>query len=91
MTAVKLKDPESEFDYQIDWSPWLGDDTISTSTWSVDPTGELTIVVDNHDDNQTSVQVSGGVRKSTYRLTNQIVSSGGNTVERTITVRVGDR
>lgn len=34
-----FKDPDAVLDYGVDWTAWLGSDTIVTSTWVVSPTG----------------------------------------------------
>ena len=92
MSETQLKDRDgAPVDYGIDWSDWLGTDTIATSTWTVSPAG-LTIVTNDKTTQATSVQVSGGVRGIVYRLANRIVSvTGGLGPERGITVRVGDQ
>lgn len=94
MTAVKLKDSDSgAIVHQIDWSDWLGDGTITTSAWAVLPAGELVIGTTLIDSTQkfTSAKISDGVAGKVYRLTNSILTSTGESPERTITVRAGDR
>ena len=56
-----LKDPDAVLDYKIDWSAWLGDDTISQSAWSAED--GITIDSDENDDNRdggVAVRRSGG-------------------------------
>jgi hypothetical protein len=93
MTQVQIKSPGSIFDLSFDWdadSVLSASETISTSSWAVSPTGEMTTsspAIDN-DTKQTSVMVTAGNDRTTYRLTNTIATSAGRTHERMITVRV---
>lgn len=82
-TAVK--DPSAVLDYQFDWSAWLDDDTIATSTWTV-PTG-LTKASESNTTTTATVWLSGGTAGASYTLVNRIVTAGGRTDERTLTVR----
>lgn len=87
--SVYLKDPTAVIDYEHDWSALLTEgETISTSTWSVTPSGALTVESDSETDTTATVMVSGGTVGQVIRLTNQIVTSAGRTDERTIVVRV---
>ncbi len=52
------KDPDAIKDYGWDWSEFLGQDTISASTWSVD-TG-ITVDDDDFDTTTATVWLSGG-------------------------------
>ena len=87
MAKIYLKDPQAKVDYQIDWSAWLGSDTILTSTWTV-PTG-LTKVSDSHDDTTTTIVLSGGSVGSIYEVVNHIVTaSGGLEDDRTLRIMI---
>ena len=93
MTLVQLKDPDSVLDFTHDWSDWLtGSEVISTSTWTVSPTG-LTIDSESETTTAATVWVSAGNVGEVYVLTNQIVTdaSPARTCDRTITVRVEER
>lgn len=84
-----LKDPESVLDYQIDWSTWLGSDTIASSSWVI-PTG----ITEDSDSNTTTtatVWLSGGTAGTTYTVTNRIVTAGGRTEDRSLTIKCYDR
>lgn len=81
------KDPDAVLDYTVDWATWLGTDTISTSTWPVVPAG----ITKDSDTNSTTIAtiwLSGGTIGETYQLTNRIVTAGGRTDDRTITINV---
>ena len=84
-----VKDPQAVLDYQINWASWLGVDTISTSTWTL-PTG-ITKASDTRTTTTTTIWLSGGTDGSSYNLVNTIVTAGGRTEERTITIVVENR
>lgn len=83
------KDPDAVLDYQIDWSTWLGTDTISASAWTV-ATG-LTKDSSTNTTTTATVWLSGGTVDTSYTVTNKIVTAGGRTDERTITIVVRER
>ena len=92
--GTETKDPDAVTDYKFDWSRWLAEttsssDTISSSSWTAD-TG-LTIDSDANDTTSATVWVSGGTAGTAYRLTNQIVTTGGRTEDRTLTVVCRER
>jgi len=89
MTQRFTKDPSAVLDYQIDWSTWLGTDTITTSTWTV-PTG-ITQASATNTTTTATVWVSGGKAGQRYTLVNRIVTAGGRTDERSIEIDVGER
>lgn len=88
-SKVFLKDPAAVLDYQIDWSSWLGVDTITSSSW----TASTGLTVDSNSNTSTTATawVSGGTAGTTYQLTNQITTAGGRTDERTISIACQDR
>ena len=81
-----LKDSDAVKDYAIDWSPWLAGDTITTSTWIV-PTG-ITKNSDTHTTTGTTIWLSSGTDGTDYNLVNRVVTAGGRTEDRTITILV---
>lgn len=92
MSPVIVKDPDAVVDYTLNWgADYLeSGETISTSTWTVTPTG-LTKDSDSNDTTTTTIFVSGGTRGKIYRLTNKIVTSKSRTDERSLVVRVEQR
>jgi hypothetical protein len=70
------KGPNDISDWAIDWSTWLGTDTITASTWTV-PTG-LTKVSDTFTTTETTIWLSGGVDREVYHVVNHIVTNGGH-------------
>ena len=93
MTGDKIaKDPDAVLDYQFNWAEWLtesGDDTISTSTMIV-PDG-ITADSDTNTTNTGTIWLSGGTLGEDYEITNRIVTAGGRTEDRTITIKVRAR
>jgi hypothetical protein len=83
------KSPIAVLDYKIDWSDWLGIDTISTSTWTF-PTG-ITKDSDSKTNTTTTAWVSGGTEGKSYLLVNKIVTAGGRTEQKTIEIVINSR
>lgn len=84
-----LKDPDATLDYLVDWSGWLGSDTISASAWVV-PDG-ITKTTDSHTTTTATVWLSGGTAGDVYRVTSRITTAGGRVNDRTITIRCQNR
>ena len=89
MPATFEKDPEAVLDYQVDWSDWLGTDTIAASTWTV-PSG-ITKDSDTNTTTTATFWLSGGTAGENYKLVNHIVTVGGREDDRTITVQVRNK
>ena len=86
------KDPDSQIDYTINWASRLGADTISgVPTWAFDPSGELAESSKSNTPTTATVVTTGGVAGKVYRVTNQIVTTGGLTMEEGVTVRVDEK
>jgi len=86
MPSYFYKDPASVLDYQVNWAAWLGSDTIASSTWTL-PTG----ITQNDATNTTTtatIWLSGGTAGTSYEIVNRIVTAGGRTAERTLTIKV---
>ena len=84
-----IKDPSAVLDYAFDWSAWLGDDTITSHT--VTAASGVTVASSTATTTAVTAWVSGGTAGQTYTVTNRIVTTGGRTDERTITLQVIDR
>jgi hypothetical protein len=84
-----LKDPQAELDYTIDWSSWLGSDTITTSSWTV-PTG-LKKESESNTTKIATIWLSEGTADKEYTVTNKIVTAAGRTDERSIIIQVQER
>jgi hypothetical protein len=85
------KDPDAVLDYAIDWSPWLAGDEISLSEWLLDEGALLEVVSDTNTTTKATVWLRGGQKGTTYLVTNRIVTVGGRTDDRRISVKVEDR
>ena len=88
MSCYLLKaKPADVLDYQFDWASELGNDTISTSDWSVD--AGMTIDSESNNDNSATVWLSGGVSGSVYKAVNKITTANARTINRSLVIRVG--
>ncbi len=85
------KDPDAVLDYSVDWSAWLGADEIASSEWLLEQGALIEKVTDTATATKTTVWLRGGQQGTTYLVTNRIVTSGGRTDDRTISVKVEDR
>lgn len=87
--GIVPKDPDAILDYSIDWSTWLGDDTLSSSTWivpaGINQTASLTAGALN------TIWLAGGTAGASYLITNRITTVGGRTEDRTFQLNVADR
>lgn len=83
------KDADEVLDFSIDWSQWLGSDTIVSSTWTV-PSG-LTKDSTTNDTTSATVVVSGGTDGVTYNLVNRIITANGQTREASIDITLAPR
>jgi hypothetical protein len=86
MAQTFVKDPDNVTNFSIDWSDWLGSDTISTSTWTV-PAG---ITEDSSGKTNTvaTITLSSGTAGTTYTLSDRIVTAGGLTMDETLYIIV---
>lgn len=84
-----IKDPNAVLDYQVNWVTWLGSDTIATSTWTV-PTG-ITKASESNTTTTATVWISGGTAGTSYEIVNRIVTAGGRTEDRTLTIMVAQK
>ena len=89
MSAIFYKDVNATLDDTVDWTDWLDGDTIISSSWSV-PAG-ITQVSASNTTTGATVWLSGGTAGESYSVRNRVVTAGGRTDDRTITVRVEER
>jgi hypothetical protein len=85
------KDPDAVLDYSVDWTLWLAGDLIATSQWILEPAADLEAAVDTNTTTKATVWLRGGVAGTTYLATNRIVTLGGRTDDRTISIKVENR
>ena len=88
---ICIKDPDAVLDFTVSWAEWLAEaeDTITSSTWTAE--AGITIDSDSNTTTTATVWLSGGTATERYRVTNEIVTVGGRTDNRTITVKVRER
>lgn len=84
-----IQDPDAELDYKIDWTAWLGDDTIDTSSWMLDNTN-LIIFDESNDTVETVVWLSDGVNGSSCLVTNRITTAAARVNDQSFIIRVRD-
>lgn len=91
MSYVKAypKDPNAKLDYVMDWSDWLGTDTIASSTW-VTPAG-LTATAPTNTTTTATVWLEAGTVGTQYLVTNRITTAGGRTNDRSILIQVSEQ
>lgn len=71
------KAPTDVLDYELNWTRWLGTDTIATSSWEV-PVG-VTKESESNSTKRAVIWLSGGTTGQSYTLTNTITTAGGRT------------
>ena len=86
-----LHDPQAKTLHAFDWSAWLTKrgTTIATSTWSV-PSG-LAEVSSSNTTTTATVLISGGTDKTSYVITNHIVTANGLEDDRSLILKVKNR
>ena len=98
------KDPDEILDYSVDWSRYLGADTIDSVQWycenasgvkttfdSVDIVNELQHISSSNTNTVATIQLSLGNSNTTYTLYCGITTAGGITTERKIKLKVRQR
>lgn len=98
------KDPDEVVDYSVDWSRFLGDDTISAATWFVkeaDGTKNeftdtevvegLQFVEGTITNTVATVRFGLGTNNKRYSITCRITTSEGLQYERDIFLRIKER
>lgn len=78
------KDPAAVLDYGFNWSKWLSAGaTISSYSFPDLPSG-LTVEEDSEAEGIVTVRISGAAVGQSYRLTNEVIASDGQTDRRSI-------
>ncbi len=91
MTFSTIKDPQADLDYQIDWTAWLGTDTITASTWTAPTVSSITLHAGSIDGpgKKTTTWMSGGTLNSApYQVVNHITTAAGRIDDRSIMVTI---
>jgi len=82
------KDPGEVLDYDINWAPRLGTDTILTSIWSIVSGVGLGVNSDSFTSQRTKLWLSGGTLGQTYLLKNTVTTAAGDTEIETVKLTV---
>lgn len=84
------KDPDASIRFTIDWSVWLGSDTIAGApVWSVD--AGITNVGSSNTTTTATITLSGGVAGTTYKARCRVTTAAGDVDDRTIEILVQER
>lgn len=82
----KYKDPDEVISFGVDWSEYLGAETVTSSNWTV-PSG-VTKVGQTLVGKQANVTISGGTLGTVNRITNRVTTSAGETVDQSIDIEI---
>jgi len=98
------KDKDEVVDYNIDWSRFLGDDTISSVTWFIDAADGTKTEVSNTDvvnglqkvsqTNTTTVatiRLGLGTNNTRYKITCRILTAESLQYERAVFIRIREK
>jgi len=89
------KSPTAVLDYSLNWSDWLGTDTINTSSHTVSTiSGDgspLTKDSESRTSTQTTVNLSGGTVGNIYTVTCSVTTASSKTEARSFRVVVKNR
>lgn len=90
--AYIVKDPGSTLDYVIDWTNWLGADTVSSVTYTLDSgistSTDIGGSATSTTDTTTTVNITGGTTGNIYNVKAEMVTAGGRTVVRNFRIRI---
>jgi hypothetical protein len=82
----KYKDPDEVISFGVDWSEYLGAETVTSSNWTV--ASGVTKVGQTLVGKQANVTISGGTLGTVNRITNHITTSAGETVDQSIDIEI---
>ena len=88
------KDPDAELDYAVDWTDWLGTDTIVGSTWTVAAGSGIQVSNESVDPggHVCTAWLSGGtISTAPYRVTNEITTAAGRVDDRSLLIKIQNR
>lgn len=81
-----IKDPEALLDYTIDWSSFLGVDTIAASSWDISE--DLTNENETFADDATTIWLSGGDVGEIYQIINHITTAANREDDRSFYIQI---
>lgn len=83
------KDPDSTRTYFLDWTEWLGADTLSTVVWTVP--AALTLVSQSNTSTRAYILLSGGINREVYNVGCRITTAGGQVEDDTLVIYMEER
>lgn len=85
-----LKDPQEIDDFTVDWTRFLGSDTISTSAFDLPIPVGLVIMSDNFTASASIVRLSGGTAGGVGQVHCRITTARGRTLEQTVQLKIAE-
>ena len=94
------KDPDEIADFSVDWSRFLGTDTIASVVWLAEDTlltinvslnglsNEIILIQPTNTDTVATARFASGVDGKRYKITCRITTADGKVFERNIFLRV---
>lgn len=93
--AFIVKDPGSTLDYVIDWTNWLGSDTVSSVTYTLDSGISTSTAIGGSatstTDTTTTVNITGGTAGNIYNVKAEMTTTSGRTVVRNFRIKIENR
>ena len=93
--AYIVKDPGSTLDYTIDWTNWLGSDTVSSVSYTLDSGITTSTAIGGSATATTStttrVNITGGTAGTIYNVKAEMTTTEGRIVVRNFRVKVEDQ
>ena len=90
MDAFPTKDPQEKLDYQFDFSPWLGADTISGSPTVTVTGATLSTPSPSSAAGIVTFWLTGGTAGTTAIVTCTVNTAAGRTIERSASLYIDD-
>ncbi len=78
---IYYKDPDAALDYGVDWSAWLGTDTIASAVWTL-PAGLTQPRPSSVAGGIATVWLAGGTSGVTYTVTCRVTTAAGRIDDR---------
>lgn len=82
------KDPNATLSYELDFTDWLGSDTLSSVAWSAPG---LTVESFTNTTTSATIWLSGGTPGRVYPVRCRVTTAGGGIDDRTFTIEVTHR
>lgn len=90
--AYIVKDPGSTLDYTIDWTNWLGSDTVSSVAYTLDSGITTSTAIGGSATSTTSttstVNITGGTAGNIYNVKCEMTTAANKVVVRNFRVKV---